>query len=263
MEKTILIAADLHCGSVVGLCPRGVQIDRGGTYRLSRGQSWLLDCWEQVGERVEKMKDPVIIFNGDAVDQDTKNRSYEMITRNKATILRIATDVIQPMVQKCTAYYFTRGTPAHSGKSAWGEEELANDLGAVKNGEEASWVRLYLKIGQIKIDIAHHASLSGLPYGVVGAAERMASKIILQYHDQGEKAPDLVIRSHNHKWADSGTDHRTRVIYTGAFCLPGEHSQRLGFDLADIGALIIHCDDEHYEVEKMKFKPGGRIWQKI
>jgi hypothetical protein len=213
--------------------------------------------------RIGNEINPVVVFNGDIIEVDAKNRTQQTITRNKATIMRMAAECLDPMINGINTYYFVRGTPAHVGKSAQYEEELAADLDPIKCGKAFTWRRLYIKVESVRLDIAHYASLSGLPYGIIGAAERMAQKIVLSYHDSGDVPPHLVIRSHNHKFADSTSLHATRAIYTGSFCLPTEYSEQLGYDLADIGGLIIRIDGSKYEAEPVRYKPKGRQWQRL
>ncbi|CAK0771563.1 conserved hypothetical protein [Gammaproteobacteria bacterium] len=259
--------ADTHCGSVVGLCSRNTELDGGGTYELTDGQKWLLHCRDNLIDRIGKLSaPPVIVFNGDACDLDDKRRTYQTISRNKATILGITIDALEPIVRMSSAVYFTRGTPAHNGKDDWAEELLADDFDAVKDKRHnaESWQRLHLDVDGVWIDIAHYASMSGLRYRTSSSAEALAGKIVHYYHDSGGHIPHLVIRSHNHHWGDSTDDHATRAIFTPSLCLVDEYAQRLGNDVSDVGALIIYCNGGKYEVEKVRYRlPGERQWIKI
>ena len=126
MPKTaIIITSDQHINSTLALCPPRVQLDDGGTYIASPTQRWI---WEMSNEFTEWAKDiargykPVAVFNGDLGELDTKKRTNQLISLNKATILNMITETLEPLTSWVDACYFIRGTPAHVGKSSWLEE---------------------------------------------------------------------------------------------------------------------------------------------
>ena len=264
---TLVVCADSHINSTVGLCTPVVDLDD-GTYHASRSQRWLYECWIDFCKRAgEAPGRKIAILNGDLGELDVKRRSYQLITPNKATILKMVIDTLEPLLSVVDAVYILRGTAAHTGKSAWLEEAVANDIETVvhHNGT-ASWWHYRGKCEDVRLDVAHHASMSGLPWTLKNSALRMAAKTVFQYAESYQQpAPHLVIRSHNHKTADSYNNYSSRAIFTPAFCLPTEYAYRAGHenDLADIGGMLITCENGVYDYkDPILYRPkeSKRLW---
>lgn len=253
---------DAHVNSTVALCPPVVELDDGGTYHASPGQRWLWDCWQDVKERAEKYH-PKLVLNGDLVEGDAKNRSYQIITRNRTNALAIAAEVYDVLAKVCSKVYVVRGTAAHVGKSANLDEAVGNDLGAEMptRGVHSYWY-LPLKVESVPLNIAHHApGLGGLPWTRHNAVLRLAAQTVFTTTEAGEKPPALVVRSHVHRWGDSYDAYATRALILPAWTLATEHTNRIAPGaLAEIGAALIHVDGTHYEVEKLKYQPKRQAW---
>ncbi len=264
MKTSLIVVADLHANSKVALCLPATQLDDGGTYRLSRSQRWLWDCWQDCLKKIDSIKnDKILILNGDLADADIKDRSYQIISHNPATIKKNAVNLIDPLAQLCKLRYVTRGTPAHSGKSGYFEELIAEDIGAQQNPEAKvySWYQLLLVIEGVRIDIAHHGPTGGMPWTRHNREQALAARTLFKYAEQREKPPDIVIRSHGHKRGDSYKSYPVRALLTSAWTLATEHSLRVADnDVADIGAYIIHCDGGKYEVQEISYEIGKRVW---
>lgn len=252
---TLAIVADLHINSTVGLCTPVVNLDDGGTYHASRSQRWLHDCWLDYCEKVKVSPGrKVALINGDVGELDTKRRSYQLVSPNKSTIVKLCIDVLSPLIEQVEAVYVIRGTCAHTGKSAWLEETIANDItnNVPSSKSVASWWHLRAVVEGVRVDVAHHANMGGLPWTEKHAALRLAERTMWRYaitHKQ--PAPHLIIRSHNHRTADSYHNYETRAIFTPAWCLPTDYNFRAGHenDLADYGGMIITCQDGTYNYD--------------
>ena len=125
MPTTLAIVSDTHSGSTVGLCPPRITLDDGGDYHPSREQrrmwGWWLEYWQEVGRRPG---DKVVIFLGDMIEGDSKQRSTQVVTRNKSDLLKLAAATLEPAYQVATRCYFVRGTGrtwarAPASKSSW------------------------------------------------------------------------------------------------------------------------------------------------
>lgn len=260
-SANIVIISDAHIGSTVALCPPVFTLDDGGEYHASRGQRWIWDNWLDFLSRVEQLKQPLLIFNGDMIEADAKRRSYQVITRNPSTLQRLAADILDPLVKMASGLYVIRGTAAHGGKSCHAEEELASDFGAIhKRGEAYSRYHLPLQIGSLRLDIAHHATMGYQPArSAIGTAE----KIALYYMRTGDKPPDIVIRGHQHRWGDSYDAYPTRVINLPCWTLATEFVEmKQPGSLADIGGLIIRIEGDKWEIEKIHYRPR-RVWERM
>lgn len=267
-QTTLVIAADLHINSTVGLCKPVVNLDDGGTYHASRSQCWLWECWLDFTAQAEAAPGrKVLILNGDLGDLDTKRRSYQLVSPNKATVLSLLIDTLEPLLSVADAVYIVRGTLAHTGKSAWLEEAIGKDIDtAVKNGEQYSWYHIRGAVEGVRLDISHHTSMGGLPWTEKHAAMKLAEKVVWRYMiDMKQPPPDLAVRSHNHRKSDSFDNYETRGITTSAFQLLTEYAYRTGRenDLADVGGMLIPCENGKYTYNNhINYRPKGlnRIW---
>lgn len=101
MKTAIIAFGDTHINSTVALCTPKVQLDDGGTYHASRGQRWLWDMWLEYIAWAKDMTDGykrAVLINGDLAELDTKRRSNQIITANKATIQATIRDVLDPLM---------------------------------------------------------------------------------------------------------------------------------------------------------------------
>jgi hypothetical protein len=264
---TYLIAvSDLHLNSCSAVCPPVVNLDDGGTYHASPLQRELYRCWLDFAGKVARLEGrKILLLNGDLGELDTKRRSLQLITINKATILRMVIDTLEPFLSVTDQVIVIRGTAAHEGKSAWLEEAVAQDLDNVIPCAEhlASWWHMRRVLEGVRLDIAHHATMSTQWWTGKNAANTLAWRTILNYAAMSQPAPNLVLRSHNHIWADSSDNYPLRVIYLPAWTGATEYTYRIGLEntCADTGGLIVRCESGAYEIEKVRYTPKvNKIW---
>jgi hypothetical protein len=268
------LIGDLHINSTVGLPPGlSFPLDDGGMYHASKTQRWIWDCWGHfwalIDEMVKRHKAELfVVINGEALDGDHHD-TRQIITRNRATFMRMGTYVLDPIAQKADHLFWTRGTPAHSGKSGELDEGLAQDLGAeparVVNGEVTSYTfwHLRLDVRGVKSDICHHTTRSKVPRSKGSSAGRLASDTQERYIDQNQWPPDLVFRSHVHVSEDSRDSHRTRAIILPCWQAPTEYGYKIApGDWPTIGGAWVLCQDGQYtaEVERYPLKEEQLEW---
>ena len=134
MSDLTVIVSDMHINSTLGLCKRSVNLDGGGSYRANQAQLFILDSWLSFWEtikRKKRRKKLTVVVNGDAVDFHQKHSNRQIVTQNKATALKMAIDILEPVANMSDYLFFLRGTEAHVGADGEGEELLADDLGAI------------------------------------------------------------------------------------------------------------------------------------
>ena len=271
MPSTVIVVSDLHINSTVALSPRTFNLDDGGTYRASRTQRWLGDCWkdfwtEKITQYSNK-NDKILIINGDMGDTAEKHISYQLVTNNRADIQRLIYETIEPAIDWADRVYIIRGTAAHTGMSSWLEEAIAQDIdNVVPNGDVASWWHLRAVCDGVRFDIAHHTNMGRLPHTEKNAANKVAAIILYRYLvDMQQKAPNIAIRSHNHRYADSGNNYDTFVVCTGAWTTATEFVYRIGQEntLADIDAQVFVCDKGEYNHTRIKYDYPElrRLWK--
>lgn len=253
-KLTIGFLSDLQTNSTVGLCPPRVQLDDGGTYHYSRLQKQLWGDYLDFKDRLLSAKgngDLYLVFNGDLHEGD-HHGTAQIITRNTATMQNIAAEVIEPMAQIADRMFLVRGTEAHVGKSASLEEDIAKDFDFEPNGEKRSWWQLIAKFKEKWFDIAHHTSMGSTPVGRGNAANKIAVEAIFEYANRGEVPPDYVLRSHVHRYADSGNVYRTRAIILPCWQYRTSYVHKVSTGkMASIGGLIWEYEDH----QEPKFTP--------
>ena len=170
MTELVAIVADTHINSSIGLSLPSVNLDDGGTYQASRGQRWLWECWIDFWDSLDSLArsraaDVTVIFNGDILEADPKQRTSQLISRNPADILRMASETIQPAAVLAKRIFFIRGTASHTGISANMEEILAADtIGAIPTDDgTCSWWKLLAEFGGVLLDVVHHGPLGRKP----------------------------------------------------------------------------------------------------
>ena len=267
----LIQVGDTHINSLVALCPPTVNRD-GGTYRSSRGQRWLWQCWLEMWETIKRdypTQRKVLVLTGDLGELDTKRRTAELISPNKAEVMSMIIDTLEPALRQVDSVFVIRGTQAHTGKGAWLEEAIANDLTITVKDEEnkaASWYWLRLEAEGVRFDIAHHASMGGLPWTAPNAANRLAFMAETYYHRIGQSLPHVVMRSHNHRYADSGGNYESLAVFTPAWSLMTEFGYRMGKELAlaSIGSVVFECSGGEYKMRQFKYEPRHetrRVWK--
>jgi len=268
MTTILAVVSDTHINSTVGLSTPSVTLDDGGEYRASKGQRWLwhnwLDFWNCVTELVTQHDAKVwTVFNGDLIEGDGKNRSTQLITHNDTTAQRVALDVIEPALKVSERTFVIRGTAAHVGLSANLEEKIAIDIGAerCKETEAYSWWKLLLDCDGVLFDITHHGNVGRLPWTKANPLNGLAVRLLLEY--AGGRLPDVALRSHNHKFAETGGNYPIHVISLPAWQLATEYVHRLGVvEAADVGGAIFICNRGNYECIIKRYKPDRqRPWR--
>jgi hypothetical protein len=261
----IIVVSDLHIGSTVALCKPCVSLDDGGSYNLSPCQWQIWHWWEDFIASVKKLDGTkTLIFNGDIVEGDSKKRSHQVISQNKSDLTRITVETIESLLSEVNKTYVIRGTEAHTDKSGALEETIARDIGAVSDTEIKSHYFLLLDVDGIRIDLAHHTNMGGLPWTSNNAGNALAAKTIMFYVTNGERCPDIVVRSHVHRWGDSFDAFPTRAIITPGWTFATAYINRINpSNIAQVGALIISIDNGKYEVTKWRTDPPRRLYTRI
>jgi len=261
-KEAVILVADTHINSVLGLLKPGVVRDDGESYQLNQVQKFLWKAWEEFLTEIDKITEGYtknLVLVGDIVELDAKARSWQIITQNPSTAITFATDVFEPLVARMDTTFVVRGTEAHTGKSAWAEEEIAKDFDTEPDPQTGakSWWHLRASFSGVRFDIAHHHSMGRLPWTYANSANKLAFATIVEYVNWGEDPPHLAIRAHNHQFADSGRTYMTRGIFLPAWQFHTAYLHRIGKPNAmpDIGGCIFLCDNGQYEFVDRRYKP--------
>jgi hypothetical protein len=267
-KTAVIVVSDAHINGTTALSPKVVPLDDGGTYHANKLQRALWETWIQFVADVDRMTAGmrrIVVMNGDMIELDTKRRSIQLITLNKAQISRIVIDTLEPILDIADNVIVTRGTAAHVGKSAWSEELLANDLdNTIRESEHAaSFWHFRGIVAGVKFDIAHHGRMGSNVRTSKNAANLLAFDTMSNYLSMEAPAPDVVIRSHNHRRSDSGRNYKTFAMFTPAWTFLTEFGYRIGAEnsIADIGGDIFICDNGEYTWTPLTYAPKvSRVW---
>jgi hypothetical protein len=276
MTTVIAVVNDIHAGSTVAVCPPSIKLDDGGEYTPSKAQQWLWQSYNAFWVRVAEVHslynapDLYQIFNGDLVEGQHHHTTQILSGNPNAQAAVVNACMALPLDLKPDKMFFVRGTEAHVGSSASAEERIADGLrrdkrpviGDPETGT-ASWWHLRMEVEGVLIDVAHHGRTGMREHTRAGAASLHAHDIFLSHVKNKERAPDLCLRAHYHRFNDSHDACPTRVITNGAWQLKTSFVHKIAADsMADIGGLIVVVKDGQYEVEKVRFKPSrGPVWK--
>lgn len=269
MKQAVVLIADTHFNSTKSICKPGFVTDDGNSHELSKTQRWLWETWERCLDEIEEVTSEYhknIILLGDVVEIDGKYRSWQMLSRNPADILRLSEEILEPVVAMSDDFFVLRGTEAHTGKSAWAEEEIARDFSAVQDTDTGmnSWWHLRAEFGGVKFDLAHHASMGQLQWTYGNSAMKLSYETMSYYYDWYEAPPDIVARAHNHRFADSGLTYDTRAFFLPCWTYATSYLHRIGKANArpHIGALVFLCEDSKYDIVPLLYRPKREpIWK--
>lgn len=276
MSRPILLVcvSDVHAGSSVALCPDRVPLDDGGAYEASKAQRWLWQCWSQfwqhAAERRAALKAELyVVFNGDLVDGQVKQSTQILSANPNAQAAVVSAAMAIPLALNPERIVCIRGTEAHVGNSASAEERIADGLRRDKrpivvdpDTNTASWWHWRAELQGVVVDVTHH--------GRIGQREHTrSSQVVLYAHDvhlahtkRGDRPPDLCLRGHNHKFADSFDAVKPRVVGTGAWQLGTGYVHKVQPDsIADIGGALVTIQDGAYQVEKVEYKAERPTWK--
>lgn len=260
-KVAVVYTTDHHINGATALFPRQFTFDDGGQYIPSRSQFALADAWGGFAEQVQALLGDyriVSIFGGDLVDVDDKQRTTQVVSRNPSDVFKMAQDVIYPLASISQSLYFIRGTEAHVGTSAFVEEDLGGDFDNTVRDDETgnySWWYLRRRFGGVSFDVTHHTSMGGIPWTQRNAANTLAARLMFEYAERGEKAPQIALRGHVHRWSDSYDNFPVRAMTCGCWAFQNAYSHRIGKGnaLPEIGGAILLCENGQYEVKKIRY----------
>lgn len=258
--NNLVVISDTHCGCRLGLCPPEAALDDGGTYQHSKLQAKVWNMWEEFwGEFVPHAtsKEPyAVIHNGDAID-GVHHNSTTQISHNIEDQIEIAYNILKPVVEKCEGrYYHIRGTEAHVGKSAVHEEALAKRLKAIKNEEgQHSRYELWKYCGPALVHLLHHIGTTGSQAYEATAVHKELVESYVEAARWGRKPPDMIVRSHRHRYFRDEIATGTKIGHAEAVVTPAWQGKTpftwkipgARLSLPQFGGIVIrYHDDELY-----------------
>jgi len=271
----IAAVSDIHAGSTIAVCPPEVELDDGGTYVASPMQNWLYERWQLAwGERYEELLNQwrpdtqTLVLNGDSVDGN-HHGTPQIVSALSSVHFRIAHDLLRsgPLKHKFNEIHMIRGTETHVGRSGQQEEGLARALRKQggfpivpdpDTGMASSFWRRMIK-DDLLIDCRHHGRMGQRTHTKDSYMRLYAHDIWEAHVRSGSRPPDLCIRSHYHRHADSGHifDMPTRVVALPAWQLLTAFGHRIAIeDLGHVGLVVfIIRDGKLMQPEPIIYQP--------
>jgi hypothetical protein len=269
---TILAATgDEHVNDEKGLCsvrqftPEGKPKPHNATQEAAlRAFGKFADKVEQTAER-EHAEHIVWVNVGDAADLNCKGLKTQ-IAHTEAEVKEHMAVVFRRLTNLSHERYIVKGTEFHNGEECGIEAAFGADIGAMVDPDtgEHAWWHLKLECEGVLFDIAHHPKFrSKSEWGLVGAAERESAHVALTYARSGERIPDVVLRAHQHAYADSGDRARPKVFFLDGWQAMTSYGYNKGFTVASaIGGEIFVCSEGRFTAEREWYRPRKeRVWK--
>ena len=242
--KRILVVADMHSGSRVGLTPPSYQYqlnsDDNDYYKYAVIQDKLWNWYKTKVEQVntEKQVD-IVLGNADLIDgKGSRSGGTEQITTDRNKQAEIATECIR--IVGASEGRLTYGTAYHTGTDEDMEQRVADSLGwkIESHGK--------YDIEGVKIDMRHFVSSSIIPYGRYTSISReYLWRCIWEDRYQGSK-PDILIRSHVHYFGFCGDADHICITTPALQGLGSKFGSRVCSGLVDFGFIVIDCHNGEY-----------------
>jgi hypothetical protein len=265
---TIAAIGDLHCGGTTGLHPdTPTVLDDGGLFTPSEVQIWNFHNWLDFWDRAGKHGPLHIVLNGDAVDGN-HHGTVQIVSPHPIVQCDIFKACWIPVLEriKVASFVMVRGTEVHVGQSGGVEEALGRWLAGqgvpvVKDEGNFSHWHFRGSYGGVKVDATHHGRFGARPWTKAGAVSNLAMQIFIEYHERGEEAPDLCLRSHHHRYLDTHDNAPVRVIQLPCWQMATGYAKRVAPEtLSDLGGSIIRCQDGRIlDVDTIRYKPARPI----
>jgi hypothetical protein len=210
--QQIVVISDLHSGCQMALCPpTGARLDSGNIYipKPDGPQARLWPIWLDFNRWVGQVtsgKSFDLVVNGDAID-GVHHGSTSQFSHNLNDQIRLAEEILRPLVQKARRYYHIRGTEAHVGKEATDEERLAKNLGAVPDDQGqyaryALWKRMGGPKGPL-VHLLHHVGTTGSSAYEATAVYKELVESYVEAGRWGDEPPQAIVRSHRHRYLET------------------------------------------------------------
>ncbi len=197
--------------------PTDFKLSTGAECNLNKGQLYLQKCWTHALGQLPARVD-ALILNGDITEgQNLKEQSRGLSEIDPGFQVRAAVQLLKPLAKRCKQVWATRGSSYHAGIGGGHEEAVAEGLDAQSfSGWKATpWLRV--ELGGLLFDVSHRQSVSLINRGM--PMEREIRFALESAARRGERAPDVIIRSHAHYGYALFEDGKRYAISTPSFKL--------------------------------------------
>ena len=241
----VVVAADLHVGSTVAICPPDVRLPDGNYVQLNEVQKWLWSCWCDAWRQIWQMKRNLkahlyLVLNGDLVEGDHHD-TYQLMTRNEGWMVQTAAHLLRGPAKLADDLFVVEGTFAHVGQQGGLDGQVGYLLDAHTDPRgRYSWAHLLLMTdNDVLFDFRHHGSMGQLPHTRSNALNRILMEVVWARTQQGQRPPDVIVRSHTHRYADTGDNYKAQAFSTPCWKVTDDYVHQLPYEpLVHIGLLV-------------------------
>jgi len=193
---------------------------------------------------------------GDGADDNLHSKAG-LVSVVPDVIAEIGVDVLEPVLRVANEIHFIAGTPAHVGRYATIEEQIARRVGGVRHKSRRYVLfRKYIRARGVVFDCQHTpVSNSTRQHTRGGGAMRTAHEIVSEYQRRGETVPQFALRAHVHHYEDSGENFPVRVLFCPCWKLHAEYEGRRGFVIQPIGGWYIICREGKGDAVLVTYEP--------
>lgn len=245
MGSLLVIISDTHIGSSTALAtPEFIVYNRHSleeqVVHANSLQRWLWECWLDFWSYVYELqgkgknaKRLIVVHCGDVIDGIYNGNAQQM--SEVADQVKLATDILQPIVNRANAFFGVYGTGIHAGAGNVSEAEIYERLGAQDYGHQ-----LTLEVDGYIHSFHHHGRAGARPW--TSSAAGLASEVMIDYAQRGQKPPNFIWTGHKHIVDDSGMKFQeTRAISLPSWQLKSSYGWKVAGNTvrSDIGGLIV------------------------
>jgi len=252
----ILVIADAHTGSKVGICPPRVGFEDGGAYSADGPLHEILrnQLARGVAKWLEGSGEKWLICNGDLIDGN-HHGTYQIWSNNEKDHADAALAYLSPLASRATRTFVIRGTPTHTGGTGRWEEYIAQELGAFPNRRMGtrSHYKLRLQAEDVRINLFHQGPRPSKRPWLRDNAIFWELKG-MHFSNKTELA-DLYVWSHYHQYVSGhyevpNTRRVVQGVITPALQVKTEFVHKIAGaeDLSDIGVLVINVSGNMFKV---------------
>lgn len=238
----IAVVSDLHCNSTVGLWPPDFVGADGVTKPQNRVQQWLWERWLDFCSQVRP--DDLVVINGEPVQGVHASKDLQIMTVSEVDQERAAAKVLQPLASN--RLYMVRGTPWHDSAMGMEAERVAQLVGAVPSPlGESSRFSLWLQHDEKLFHFTHHiANTVGGVYETTAPAREIAMAK-LEYLENGQPIPDVMVRSHRHRYAEASDGMGHHLFVTPGWQLKNEFGWKVNpIRGCHIGGMFLWVEEQ-------------------
>jgi hypothetical protein len=200
------------------------------------------------------------VLNGDLCEGDHHD-TFQLMTRNEDWMVQAAVELLSGVREMSDVFFVVSGTPAHIGQQGGLDERVAQALDATPGGRgRLSFSRLRFETASgVLFDVKHRARMGNLPHTFPNALSSIVMQVCWQASQRQIRPPDVIIRSHVHRYATSGDNYRTRAFSTPCWKATDEYVDCLPYEpVVNIGLLAFWCYDgkfNHWWIGRDRYTP--------